>query len=111
MEVDAIEPGVKHNDLADGQLGLEAGGLKLNAHGGAGVQGLAANVVAGDPDGAGGWPEQAFGGAQCAGLAGSVGAEQAEDLTGPDFKGDVPDGLKVAVENIQVFDLEDGLVG
>jgi hypothetical protein len=90
---------------------LEAGGLQLDAHAGAGIQGLASDVVAGYADGPRRCLDQAFGRAQRAGLTGAVGAEQAEDLAWQDFERDIPDGLEIAVVDVQVFNLEDGMVG
>ena len=110
VEFNAVETGVERDDLADGQFGLEAGGLQLYSHAGAGVDGLTADVVAGDADGAGRRFDQSFGGAEGAGLAGSIWAEETKDLTGADLERDFSNGLEGSVEDVQVFDLENGLV-
>ena len=108
-EVHAVDAGVEPDNLGDGQLGLEAGGLELNAHAGPGVEGLTAVVVAGYADRATSGYQQAFYGAEGAGLSGAVGTEEAEDLAGLDLERDLFYGLEVAVANVQVVHLEDGM--
>ena len=65
------------------------------------MQGLLFVVVTSDTDGAGARFYQTFHCTEGRGLAGAIGTEQAEDLAGLDFEGDLADGLEAAIFDIQ----------
>jgi hypothetical protein len=109
-QVDAVETAIEPKDLHEGQLRLEAGGLELHSHAGAGIQWLTANIITSYVDAAGKWPDQPFDGAEGAGLTGAVRPQQSEDLTGLYLQGDITNGMETAVVNIQAFYPKDGRV-
>ena len=102
-----VEPGVQPHDLRDLQLGLKAGRLKLHAHSGPGLGGMAPAVDAVEQDRPRLRPDQPFDRAQRARLARTVWPEQSEDLSPSDLEADRVDCRLGPVGDRQVAHLED----
>jgi len=84
----AVEPGVEPGHLADGEFGLEPGGLELHPHLGLGQRRPVDDVDTVEDDGARPRPAESLDGTERRGLAGAVRAEQTEDLPAPDLEAD-----------------------
>ena len=79
-ERNTVEARVEPDDLADGEIGLEARRLKLDAHPCFRGGGICGSVDIADSDRAGVGPQQTLNRAECAGLPCSVWAQQSKDL-------------------------------
>ncbi len=106
-QLDAVEPGVQPHNLADLQLELKAGRLKLHTHPGPGLVGMAPAVDVVEQDRPGLGLDQPFDGAQRARLACSVRSEQTEDLAPADLEADRVDCPPRAVSDREVAHLQD----
>src|SRR5690606_30178053 len=107
----AAEGGVEFGDLKGGEPRVEARGLGEKGEPGESGAAVAAQVVAGDGDGAGVGIGEAGEEAQGGGLAGAVGADEQGDLAG--FDGEVEAGEHAAWAEgcLQVAGDEHGAVG
>jgi hypothetical protein len=95
---------IQPDDLADGEIGLEACRLKLDAHPGFRCGGICSSVDIADSDRPGVGPQQTLDGAEGAGLSGSVRAKEAKDLPRSNVEGHAVNGPLRTIADVEVFD-------
>ena len=108
-----VEAAEQVDQLDDGQVGIQRGGLELDADALLELDRVAPRVDAEHGDLAAVGLVEALEDLDRRRLAGAVGPEQAEDLAAADLEVDAVDGLDLAVALAQAGDADDGwrLVG
>lgn len=101
-----VEARVEPNDFSDGEIGLEARRLKLDAHPCFRCGGICASVNLTDSDRARVGPHQTLNSAERARLPRSVRAQQAKDLPLINFEGHAVNCPLRTIADMEIFDLK-----